>query len=85
MKEATLLMGEESLEWRGSIHSGGGSVGLEVVNPHLGGRVHVVSRLGKQRRNVAARALRLAVKKRFPSLRRVVKGIKRTLGAGMAS
>src|SRR6266536_1304189 len=61
VEEPALLVCPQALERRGAVAVVGRPVGLEAVDPALRGPVQVPAWLGEQRRDVAARALRLAV------------------------
>jgi hypothetical protein len=67
MVEAALLMRPKARQWRRTIHVRRRAVCLESVNSHFGGRLQVVPRFREQRRDVADRALCLAVEDRSPT------------------
>src|SRR5690606_8007098 len=69
--EASLLADEESAKGAGAVALVGRSHRLEVVDPDLGGRVHVPAGLRVDRRHVASRALRLAVEELSAALGRL--------------
>ena len=57
VEETALLVASEPRERCRAVHVGRRAVGLERVDPDLGWRVHVVSRLGVERRYVTGRTL----------------------------
>jgi hypothetical protein len=65
VEETALLMRPQPCERCGAVHVGRRAVGLERVDSDLGGRVHVVSRLGVERRYVAGRTLARTVEDRL--------------------
>src|ERR1051325_11895949 len=68
--EPAPLMCPEPRQRRGAVHVRRRAVRLDRVDADLGGRVQVVAWLGEERRQVAARALRLAVEQRLAAARR---------------
>jgi len=62
VKEAALLVTEESFQRGGPVHFCGRSVCLESVDTHFLRRVHVKARFGKERGYMTTRTLRLAIK-----------------------
>src|SRR5665213_624324 len=65
MIETALFVCEKSFERCCPVHPGRRPAGLEAVDPNFFGRVHVVARLRKKRRNMAACTLSLALENRF--------------------
>src|SRR5205823_11781527 len=69
VEETSLLVTPKSRQRGCSIHMSGRPVCLERIYADFFGRVQVVSRLGKQRGNVAGCALRLSRKQGSAALR----------------
>jgi len=65
--EASLLVRPEASQRRCPVSFVRRALGLEIVNPDLGWRVHIPTGLGKQRRHMAGGALRFAVEDRLPT------------------
>src|SRR5690242_153742 len=70
VEEPALLMRPQSRERRGAVHMGGRAVGLEGIDPDLRGRMKVLTRLRKERRNVAGCALALVIEDFLAARRR---------------
>src|SRR5258705_5345537 len=62
--EAPLLMRPQPCQWRRPVHAGRRPISLERVDADLAGSMQVLPRLGKERRDVAGRALRRSVEDR---------------------
>src|SRR5215831_17735119 len=67
MIEASLLVGPQSRQRRGSIHMRGRAIGLKGIDTNFGGRMQIIPGFGVERRHVARRAFPFRSEDALPS------------------